>query len=583
MESVNASGAMRWHDGGASEGSPEPSTYERWLLPVLIPILGWVLGASVFFRDQLRSGFTAVTGDEGDARLAVVIHEHWYRVVQGEAGWRDPTFFHPAKGVLGYTDTFVLNALLYIPLRLLRLDVFLAFEVTLILLSLIGFVSMYLLLRRHFHLWRFAAVAGSLLYCFPNNLYVQIGHIQMLSTWWWPPIVLAGFEAARGHTRQVRACMAAACGAGISLLALSSFYVSWTLLLMTAAATVVGTLLMPVKAARQIRSAVASRAPEMATAAMAMAVGAVPFFLTYLPTFRRTGGRSYAELQLLAALPGDLINVTGKNFVWGGLLRRLYGPENPRLNVGEQALAVTPLLLLFSLVSLVVVVIVERRHGQQDLRPPPRPPAWPASLAVAAALAVVLLPVRWNGLRLWYPVWAYIPGASVIRATARMEIIASQVLAVVLVFCLSRSLDLLGLRVRDTVRLSVAALVVVALPITEQLNVGRSSQIDRPAQEARLAAAPPPPSTCRSFFVTDSGPQRAFFVLEIDAMLLAQKVGVPTVNGYSGQLPDGWSLNGVQSPGYLDTVRSWATKTGIADGLCAYDLTTHIWDADPLR
>ena len=43
--------------------------------------------------------------------------------------------FHPGRDVLSYSDTFVLNQLLYTPLRLLGVEPFMAFQLCLIALT----------------------------------------------------------------------------------------------------------------------------------------------------------------------------------------------------------------------------------------------------------------------------------------------------------------------------------------------------------------------------------------------------------------------------------------------------------------
>ena len=59
------------------------------------------------------SGFRRLGGDSGDTRLATLLHEHWLKVASGDASWRTPNFFHPVADTLGYSDTFVLDLVLY--------------------------------------------------------------------------------------------------------------------------------------------------------------------------------------------------------------------------------------------------------------------------------------------------------------------------------------------------------------------------------------------------------------------------------------------------------------------------------------
>jgi hypothetical protein len=82
-----------------------------------IPLLIYIIGALVFFRQQVVSGFDLGFGGRGDARMAAFIHEHVYRWLHVRAGLLSPPFFFDQTGTLGYTDAFLLNQLFYAPLR----------------------------------------------------------------------------------------------------------------------------------------------------------------------------------------------------------------------------------------------------------------------------------------------------------------------------------------------------------------------------------------------------------------------------------------------------------------------------------
>ena len=56
-------------------------------------------------------------GDPFDSRLMIVIHEHWWRWLQGLTEFRDLGFFYPFDKALGFSDTFLVPGLLYSILR----------------------------------------------------------------------------------------------------------------------------------------------------------------------------------------------------------------------------------------------------------------------------------------------------------------------------------------------------------------------------------------------------------------------------------------------------------------------------------
>ena len=71
------------------------------------------------------------------------------------------------------------------------------------------------------------------------------------------------------------------------------------------------------------------------------------------------------------------------------------------------------------------------------------------------------------------------------------------------------------------------------------------------------------------------------FVANIDAMVLAEHFGIPTVNGYSGQYPPGYILLDMSDPQYFANVRTWVERNDVEDGLCSYDTVARVWAPAP--
>ena len=114
----------------------------------LLPVAAGLLGSLAFFRNAIFSGFDKVMGIRFDTGLVVFLHEHWWKVLKGNASWLSPNFMYPSTKTLGFTDTYFLDTLLYAPLRLLGVEPFLAFQLTAILLGWIGYAGWFLVLRR---------------------------------------------------------------------------------------------------------------------------------------------------------------------------------------------------------------------------------------------------------------------------------------------------------------------------------------------------------------------------------------------------------------------------------------------------
>ena len=119
-------------------------------------------------------------------------------------------------------------------------------------------------------------------------------------------------------------------------------------------------------------------------------------------------------------------------------------------------------------------------------------------------------------------------------------------------------------------------LVLPGVVAVEQINVTDNfRELDRGEQVAMLDAVPPAPDDCTAFWVlpaTGRNPDHA----SIDAMLIAQRIGIPTVNGYSGWTPDGWNLQ-PGSDAYQVELSRWLDRSGLSQTTCTYDLARHAW------
>ncbi len=93
-------------------GTIPPSRF-GWSASWVCAALCCLCGALFFYRAILLSGFDLVFGDDGDARLAMLLMEHWHLVLSGRAAFFSPVFFYPAKDVIGFTDANFLYGLVF--------------------------------------------------------------------------------------------------------------------------------------------------------------------------------------------------------------------------------------------------------------------------------------------------------------------------------------------------------------------------------------------------------------------------------------------------------------------------------------
>jgi hypothetical protein len=308
-------------------------------------------------------------------------------------------------------------------------------------------------------------------------------------------------------------------------------------------------------------------------AAIGFGVGIIPFALTYLPVAHQVGTLSYADVMMYAPQWVDTFNVGVGNLIWGHAphLAGHGGAYDPY----EVNYAITPLLVLTVLAGGLVLAWagITRRVPMTTVRR--------ATLALCATIVIfALLPVQTTIGSAWALVW-HLPGASALRAIDRMQIVIDLVVALALV-SLATEVDRRW-RTRSRSRLMrIGGAVLLCLLVAEQAHDTSSTSMKRNVQEATLGQVPAPPPGCTSFFVADSRPnQTPFYVFQTTAMLISERVGLPTLNGYSGNMPPGWALSDPDAVGYAALVQSWAASHGLSGGLCRLDLGTMRWSHQP--
>ena len=203
-------------------------------------------------------------------------------------------------------------------------------------------------------------------------------------------------------------------------------------------------------------------------------------------------------------------------------------------------------------------------------------------LALCITVVVVtVLPVDTAHGSLWELVW-HLPGATAIRAIDRIQVVGDLAAALALTGLATDALANWD-RLRRSTALRVAGVALVCLIVLEQADTTGVSQLHRGRQLAALAAVPRPPDGCTSFYVVDAHPDSLkFYEYQTEAMLVSQRFGLPTLNGYSGDTPPGWGLLYPTTPSYPAQVQQWITSHGLLTGVCRLDLATSTWDTHPL-
>ena len=524
----------------------------------LLACLALLLSLAAVFSTQLRTGFGTLTGDRLDGLIQTGIFEHWFNVLRGRAAWDTMAYFTPYPGTLAYNDGYLLYGLAYSGWRAAGLDPFLSAEMVAVLLRVLGFAAAYGFVRGILGLPFRTAVLGAVLFTISLSTYQQSAHMQILSVAFGPAVALLAVHAMRaleaGRTRAALgwgAVFAALAGAWL----LTAFYMAWLLafyVLVLVAATAATNPAMRQRAVATLRR----RWRVAAVIALIGLAATLPFLALYLPKARESGMHSFAALRPFLPTLRETIRVGPGDLLFGWSDRLLF---HDGAASAERIVGWPPVMLACFLAAA---------WSWRRL-----PAAGPAILAIGIVYALSL---DVGGLSGWSAVYHLVPGAKAIRVVSRAWImLVGPMLCVVLVWLhrLGRSRPVLA---------GVLSLLLVA----EQLSRGpHVAELDREAELRHLNRVLPAPAGCRAFAVLSARTDdpEAMKVLQsisanVNAMLIAEVAGLPTVNGTSTFNPPDWDAADPTSPGYVAGIEAYAHAHGL-DGICGLDLRTGHWYA----
>ncbi|MBS0409976.1 MAG: hypothetical protein JSR86_08685 [Proteobacteria bacterium] len=519
-------------------------------------------------RDVIASGFDLGFGDRADGLIEISILEHWRNVFHGAGDWRTPLYFHPYGDTLGYNDGYFLFGAVYSLLRL-AFDPFWSDTLNALVFKSIGFFSAHALFRRGLG-WRpNPALLAACLFSISNGLGLQSVHAQLQSIGLQPLFFLLVIRAWRAEVAEKRAAAILwAVGAAALLAAwlLTSFYMAWFALFFGGAFAAAWLWASGHRRPAAIWTLTRRHGAVFAAAGLAFAIFSAPFLWVYLPKVVETGAHPFGDAQNYLVMPLDPVNVGPRNLLWGWINRALLAVLPSKLVVDEHASG-------FPLAFFALFVLAMRQTLRRSGAVAP-----PASIPVRAlALSILgtwLLTIQLGPVSPWRLIGPIVPGGNGLRTVVRYQLFLL-LPALILVFEVLRE-RWEGLRIARP----AAAFGLVALLVAENINLQSAADLSRSAQRAALAAIPPPPAACRSFFVVKARAGEGFYKKEIadrvyphnvDAMLLAQLWRLPTVNGFSTFNPPDWDFASPRAPDYLARVGAYAARHDL-HGLCGLDM-----------
>lgn len=524
-------------------------------------IITMLLVGVVYYRVPIRDHFTGLWADHLDGGIETAIFEHWYNVVRGYSHWSTTNYFYPDKDGIGYNEGFFLYGLIYSIFRSLGYDMFVSGMLMDMAVKAIGFISFYLFVRDSLS-FRFAyALLGAAIFTLSHAIFMHAFHQQLASVAFAPLIAYlavrgyGSLTGGRGHSYALFCSAAAALYSGWLL---TSFYMAWFFGLFCLAMIIVGLFTAGLPFYRRTVAFLAQFKWHTAATVIVSALSLIPVLLAYLPKAAQTGMHRWADALVFAPAPNDAVNVGTGNFMFG----HFFNVFCRFCTVGnyEDMTGMPPIQMYVFLCALVWIVFL--------CRPPQLP--FLRTVAIAAALTWLLL-FRFGRFSGWEIIFYLVPGAKAVRVLGRyQDFLTFPVVVVSMAY-----FQAISARMPRTMVVLVSTLMLL-----EQL--GTSPAVGNRADTLARIDAPPPPPACKSFFTTAakgqdaSSPLMTLYPHNVEAMLIAERLHIPTINGYATFLPPGWNFEGPTRPDYIQRVLAYAHSHNLR-GLCQLNLQTLHW------
>lgn len=518
------------------------------------------LGAAVLVFTPVLMGNQL--GNFPDSPWTISLFEHWYRFFMSREDIRQTIFFHPDPNALGYSDAFVTQGLIYTPLRLLGLDPIASWAATnfvMLCLMNLGFAALVSQL-----LWRrtmivIVVLIGTLNYAFLT----QLSHLQTLgfglTFWLWALVVAIVLHPNRAAKWFVPLLIPL-----FLLQALTAWYaIVFTLVIGCLMA--VGMIIFAPQLLKSIGTSLgaASRVlvrhhPLVAALSGALSLSlAVLWTYIYFPSFS-TAGKPWSEYVTYAPTLSDIVNVSQGDGPWQVLFRRL-SLFDETLSM-ERATGITPIMLASFLIAAAICLgLVSRGHLALRIRF-----YLVIVFTVVSALALFIVDARGEGL--YHLLWSYVPGAGSIRSALRVNILLVPLMGLGLGILCERFLDSTSAN-RSSARTASVVVVgaLLALIAAEQFRGINATWTRGDFIPERFANVPAQlqASDCRSFVISEQPqPGEQWWEMPVSAVNIAVLSGVPTLNGYSGNPPEGYPNFYRQTPDSVEAIVAWSEANG---------------------
>ena len=479
-----------------------------------------VFTACFYFVPYLQlNHFSNLPGDLGDSRLNHYFLENIYLFFAGQSpSLINLSFFYPFPFILGFSDNLFGSYPFYFLARLFTSHPENAFGIWYAISYVVNYSSTYYVLRK-LKLSNLASIIGAIIFTFAFPVSAQTSHVQLAYRFAIPMGILGTIQFLQNQS-------------WLSLLT-SFIWVTWQFYCSIYLGFFLGLMLGAIYAVYGFRILFLSKSTKDSIYSFLIAwqklggknqvtflccflvliFSLIALFYPYLKVSELYGAkRSLAEIAGMLPTPGSYL-LMEESWLWKFL--GVYVSAIPMRHEHQIFFGAIP-------ISLALIGLIFGNTNRNGLA---------YSLLAGALIFVIVLTLNFNGHSLWLYL-ANLPLASAIRAMTRISLVllfAIAYLAAVAVDLIPKKLTFLKYALIVGMIFEFSTVRVNSSPIVEWRD-HLAISIEKVPKDL--------PASSILFFAQDPG--QSIPNQELDMMWTALTLGLPTLNGYSGNTPPGF-------------------------------------------
>lgn len=476
----------------------------------------------IYLMQFLGFDLSKIFGDLGDARLNNYFLEHGYQYFLGNHPffWSAP-FYYPAENVMTYSDNHLGTLPFYSLFRLIGCDTETSYQLWMILIFLLNGISAYIVLR----LFKFnilGSFAGALLFSIAAPVMIKTGHFQLMPRFMIPILFYSAVKYVESLNIEYFYIF---CFAFVY-----QFYIGIYIGFFAIVGLIVllPFIVMYIRRKHNLKTILNTK--YVTHLALATTLSITLLFLLFEPylSFKEvTGGRSWNEISSMLPRLKSWFYTTG-SFV--DFFNQV-GRKLPMQHEHVMFLGIVPYFVFF------IVLFFYTKKSENLLIKEYK------NLIFSAIIIIVLtfvFTLYINGFSLYKYIFYKIPGFDAIRAVTRIILFLAFPFAILLAFLITM-ISKSSFKIKTKVMI---IFIILAGGVIEQYRANLAVYDKKEAQNRYFSLYDKIKDTesYDIFYLNCIKPSPSFFIDELDAMFLSLVVNKPTINGYSGNIPQNYNL-----------------------------------------